>query len=66
MGTKDIAWLRASSVVVPIAAAIPWMPSTDISVSTQPGQIALTCTLSAATSSASARTIPRSPALDAQ
>ena len=49
----------------PVAAAMPSRPSQAMSVSTQPGQIALTCTLSAPSSAASERTRPSRPAFEA-
>jgi len=42
------------------------MPSQAIFVSTQPGQIAFTCTFSGASSAARERTSPSSPAFEAQ
>ena len=57
---------RNCSKLVPVAAA-PWrMPSAAISVSTQPGQTALTVTCRSASSRASARVKPMTPCLDAQ
>ena len=50
----------------PVASAKPWMPRRAISVSTQPGHTAFTWTFCAASSAASERVRPSSPALDAQ
>ena len=65
-GTGFIATWNAFSRDTPMAAAMPSMPCQAISVSTQPGQMALTATFWLASSSAMARTRPRMPALDAQ
>ena len=50
---------------MPSAVAIPSMPVHAIVVSTQPGQIAFTGTSSGASSAASDRTRPSSPAFEA-
>ena len=57
---------KACSRVHPIASAMPSMPSQAMFVSIQPGQMALTATPSRASSAASERTSPSSPALEAQ
>ncbi len=62
-GTSRIATSNASSCVRPSNSA---SPSHAISVFTQPGQIAFTWIRRGASSAASDRTSPSSPAFDAQ
>jgi hypothetical protein len=56
----------ASSLVTPCSRAMSAIPSSLMSVSTQPGQMALTVILRGPSSSAAARTRPWTPALLAQ
>ena len=53
-GTAFSTSATASSCVMPVASTIAWMPCRAMSVSTQPGQIAFTCTFSPASSAAKA------------
>ena len=61
-GTSAIARAYASSRGRPVASR----PAHAISVSTQPGQTAFTWTFSGASSAASERTRPSSPAFEAE
>ena len=64
-GTCFIASATASSRVMPVASTIASIPCHAMSVSTQPGQIAFTCTASGASSAEKERTSPSRPAFDA-
>ena len=64
-GTAFIASATASSRVIPVASTIASMPCQAMSVSTQPGQIAFTCTSAGASSAENERTSPSSPAFEA-
>ena len=65
-GTGSMAIRWASSRLTPIPAAMPSMPSQAMSVSTQPGQTALTRMCWGAYSKLSALTSPSSAVFDAQ
>src|SRR5437773_1706356 len=66
IGTSPIAWRRNSSTLTPVILAPACMPCAAISVSTHPGQIALTVMRRSTSSSASARVKPMTACFDAQ